>query len=107
MVNTSFHKETFDLYRGIAMLKRLEFDILFPIHDLREWCILVDNEMDATGRYGSSVTDRTHFAYALASGCDFYVTSKGETRTLKAPKEKGGLTKVVTMNELLTNLELN
>ena len=107
MVHTSFKKDNFDLHQGIDILKKLEFGVIFPLQGLREWCSIVDQEMDETGRYGSSITDRTHFAYALTSRCDFYVTSKGETRTLKAPKEKGGLTKVVTMNELLTNLELN
>ena len=107
MVNTNFDKDTFDLYHGITTLKRLEFEILFPAQELQEWCILVDREMDATGRYGSSITDRTHFAYALAYGSDYYVTSKGETRTLKAPKEKGGFTEVVTIEELLAKLELS
>jgi predicted nucleic acid-binding protein len=107
MVNTSFEKDTFDLYQGIELLKKLEFDIIFPVQELREWCIIVDQEMEAVGRYGSSVTDRTHFAYALAYGCDYYVTSKGETRTLKAPKEKGGFTEVVTIEELLAKLELS
>jgi hypothetical protein len=107
MVNTSFNKDTFDLHVGITTLKRLEFDIMFPVQELRNWCILVDREMDATGRYGSSITDRTHFAYALVYECDYYVTSKGETRTLKAPKEKGGFTEVVTIEELLAKLELS
>ena len=107
MVNTSFMKDTFDLHQGITMLKKLEFEIEFPVQELRDLCILVDHELDAIGRYGSSVTDRTHFAYALAYECDYYVTSKGETRTLIAPKEKGEFTEVVTIDQLLSKLELN
>jgi hypothetical protein len=106
MVHTSFEKDTFDLYRGIDLSKKLEFGVIFPLEGLREWCTTVDQEMEDTGRYGSSITDRTHFAYSLASGCDYYVTPMGETRTLKAPKEKGGFTEVVTIDELLSRWEL-
>ena len=41
------------------------------------------------GDYGASVSDRTHFAYAVISGAHYYVTSQSEVRTLEAPCGNG------------------
>jgi len=106
MVHSSFEKDTFELDEGIRLLKELKFKVLFPVQELRDWCVAVDREVDAAGCYGSSVTDRTHYAYALAASCDFYVTSKGETRTLVAPKKMGGYTEAITLDDLFYRLKL-
>jgi len=106
MVHAGFEKDTFELTKGIDILRKIMFRILFPVKELREWCMTVDKEMEEIGRYGSSVTDRTHFAYTLSSGCDYYVTSKGETRTLIAPKGTNATTIVPTLDELLVELKL-
>lgn len=104
MVSVSLEKDTFDLSRGVEILRSLGIRILFPIPDIRRVCILVDAEMESLGRYGSSVTDRTHFAYALTSECDYYVTSQGETRTLAVPANLNVNTSVTTLDDLVSEL---
>jgi len=103
-VSVSLKKDTFELSRGVDILGSLGIKILFPMPEIRRVCLLVDAEMESLGRYGSSVTDRTHFAYALTSECDYYVTSQGETRTLAVPSELKVSTSVITMDELASEL---
>jgi len=104
LVSVSLKKDTFELSRGVDILGSLGIKILFPMPEIRRVCLLVDAEMESLGRYGSSVTDRTHFAYALTSECDYYVTSQGETRTLAVPSELKVSTSVITMDELASEL---
>lgn len=104
LVSVSLKKDTFELSRGIDIIRSLGIKILFPIPEVRNLCLLVDAEMESLGIYGSSVTDRTHFAYALASECDYYVTSMGETRTLVVPSDLDVPTSVITMDDLASEL---
>lgn len=104
MVSVSLEKDTFDLSRGVEILRSLGIRILVPIPDVRRACMLVDAEMESLGRYGPSVTDRTHFVYVLISECDHYVTSQGETWTLAVPTDLNVNTSVITLDDLISEL---
>jgi hypothetical protein len=106
MVSVGLEKETFEISTSVDLLRSLGVTIIFPLPEIRKVCILVDAEMESLGRYGSSITDRTHFAYALTSGCDYYVTSQGETRTLAVPSDLDESTVVITLDDLASELRL-
>lgn len=62
-----------------------ETQVLIPNPQLRECCKCIQDHLTDNGRYGASATDITHFAYAVANQCNYYVTSPSEVRTLDAP----------------------
>lgn len=75
-----------DLRDICRMLKIKE---IVPVEQLRECCACIDEHLADRGTYGSSVSDRTHFAYAIVAGAHFYATSQSEVRTLDSPCGKG------------------
>lgn len=78
----------------------------FPSHKLRECCRCLDT-LDPTDR--CSVTDKTHLAYAIANGSDYFITT--DKNLLKFPvnkcncKEKcdmKSLKKIITTKDILS-----
>ncbi len=72
-------------YEIIELLKEIDATFLIPNPILRDCCSCIDDYLEENGR--SSTTDRTHLAYSIAHNCDYYLTTKSETRTLGVPKE--------------------
>ena len=60
-----------------------------PLEKLRMCCQCIDDYLDDRGIYGASTSDRTHLAYAIMTGADYFVTSSGEVRSLGTPCGKG------------------
>ncbi len=75
-----------DLFHILRTLKELDVKVIFPVRDLRFCCICLDNYHDSNNIWGSSITDRTHLAYAITYGSDFFVTSRAETKALRRPE---------------------
>jgi predicted nucleic acid-binding protein len=79
------------VYDIIELLKEIDVNFIHPppITDrpnrslLRDCCQCLDAAVEDKGVYGSSLTDRTHLAYAVAYGCDFFLTSGREPSALK------------------------
>jgi hypothetical protein len=67
------------------VIRSLGIEIVYPRTSLRIICLEVDEHLASIGRYGSSCTDRTHFAYAIEYECSLFLTSEGEVRTLGCP----------------------
>lgn len=67
----------------------IETKVLIPTPQLRDCCICIQDHLVDSGIYGASATDMTHFAYAVANQCDYYVTSQSEVRTIDAPCGQG------------------
>ncbi len=72
---------------------------------LRICCMCLDNAFVEEKRYGSSLTDRTHLAYAIVYDCDYFFTTGREPSALKKPRGCGHNIKVVD-NDMLRR-ELN
>lgn len=83
-------KKGFDPLELLRFIESLRINAAYPEDDLRLVCIEVDGHLSSIGRYGSSCTDRTHFAYAIVTHCDYYATSAGEKRTLDCPPLREG-----------------
>lgn len=75
----------FDVHGMVEVIRELDLNIIYPSENIGGKCCMMDEMVLYDGPYGSSVTDRTHFAYALASRSDFFITNEGETRGLVAP----------------------
>jgi predicted nucleic acid-binding protein len=79
------------LYDIVDLLKELDLNFLHPppLHEspnlsqVRACCCCLDRVVEEKGVYGSSLTDRTHLAYAVAYGCDYFLTSGKEPSALK------------------------
>jgi hypothetical protein len=102
VIGESIHQsilKDFDAHGLIDLLVDLDLEVIYPCEELRPICSKMDATVHNEGLYGSSATDRTHFAYAITSKSDFFITSPGETRGLKMPKdlESDTLTRAVTM----------
>lgn len=69
----------------LRIYSALKMGVLIPTPPLRECCKCIQDHLLDVGRYGASASDITHFAYSVASQCDYYVTSPSEVRTLAAP----------------------
>lgn len=87
-------------YDIIDILKEIDATFLIPNPQLRLCCSCIDDYLDEKGTYGSSSTDRTHLAYSIANNCDYYVTTKSETRTLEIPKDCGTELGIKTIDEI-------
>jgi hypothetical protein len=89
-----------------------ETKVLVPNPQLRDCCMCIQNHLVDSGIYGASATDITHFAYAVANRCDYYVTPASEVRTLAAPCGDGEAhadceeppSKIVTLRQLKVEL---
>jgi hypothetical protein len=94
-----------DVHMLMTNLQHLELTIIFPAPELREWCRLVDEVNDVESNYGSSVTDRTHLAYAITHGADYFVTHRSEVRNLRVPTNDAVRTKVIDMEKVRSLLK--
>lgn len=85
-------------YEIIEILKEIDAVFLIPNPLLRDCCSCIDGYLEEKGTYGSSTTDRTHLAYSIAHSCDFYVTVKSETKTLRIPDDCGTDLNITTID---------
>lgn len=69
----------------IDLFKNLDVEVLHPAPQLRGCCLCIDEFHEFKRIYGSSVTDRTHLAYAIVYDSDYFVTSGGEISALRRP----------------------
>jgi len=83
-------------YEIIDILKEIDAVFLIPNPQLRLCCSCIDDYLEEKGTYGSSTTDRTHLAYSIAHNCDYFLTSKSETKTLRIPTDCGTVLKITT-----------
>lgn len=83
-------------YEIIEILKEIDATFLIPNPLLRDCCSCLDDCLEEKGTYGSSTTDRTHLAYSIAHNCDYFITSKSETKTLRIPDDCGTELKITT-----------
>lgn len=83
-------------YAIIEILKEIDAIFLIPNPLLRDCCSCIDDYLEEKGTYGSSTTDRTHLAYSIAHNCDYFLTSKSETKTLRTPEDCGTKLKITT-----------
>lgn len=87
-------------YKIIELLKEIDATFLIPNPILRDCCFCIDKYLEKNGR--SSTTDRTHLAYSIAHDCDYYLTTKSETRTLGIPKECDRKIKIMDIDKIKT-----
>ena len=87
-------------YDIIDLLNEIDATFLIPNELLRKCCQCIDTFIKTKGIYGSSLTDRTHLAYSISYNCDYYITSKSETRTLKIPIGCSTKLKITFIDEL-------
>jgi len=101
-----------ELYDIIEVLKELDVEVIHPqplpneprLSLLRECCMCLDAYHAEEGIYGSSLTDRTHLAYATMYDCDFFVTSSSEVKALRTPNDCPRKVEVVDIDSLRKKL---
>jgi hypothetical protein len=90
LIGESVHQcalKSFDAQEIVGMIRDFDIRIIYPSIELRPMCTMMDDMVLRDGPYGSSATDRTHFAYAIVAQSHFFVTSQGETRCLRTPDQ--------------------
>lgn len=89
-----------DVNDFVVNLQKLNLRIIFPAPELRDWCRLVDEANDIGNNWGSSVTDRTHLAYAITHGANYFVTSHSEVKNLHVPHDAAAMIEVIDMDQV-------
>ncbi len=98
------NRKDFKIHDVANLLLDLNPTILHPTKELRGWCVKTDEaNLD---NYGASDTDRTHLAYAITAGIDYFVTHQTEVRNLRVPVGDA-VTRVVDLEWLLKNIRKN
>ncbi len=65
------------------LLTELNVTIVRPDRRLRYCCLAIDKSIDDMGTYGVDFSDKTHLAYAMRSGCNYFVTSDRALRGIR------------------------
>jgi len=102
-VEVCFRKSK-DLAKIVELWRELDVEFIYPVSQVRFCCLCLDDLLREEKVYGSSVTDRTHLAYAIAHELDFFVTSRSELRSLKKPSDCLLKTKIVDIEGLREEL---
>ena len=96
----------YDVHEMVTILERLELDTIIPSPELRDWCRMVDEANDENANWGSSVTDRTHLAYAITRGADYFVTHHSEVRNLRVPRDAAASIEVIDTDQVRALLRM-